>query len=128
MLEKIQFGWNLGDIGRLRQHLSPEMVQYFSEELTANASQGVANKVEHVNMLEGDLIEAWSEATMDYATVRLKWSALDYKARLDRQPNDPDYVVEGSATQPVEAEEVWTLTRARRGGHWLLSAIQQIER
>ena len=126
LLEKIQSVWGASDLDHLRQYLTPEMVHYFSQELSANSSRGLVNKVEQVKALAGDLIEAWSEDAMDYATVHLKWSAIDYMARLDRQPTDADYVADGSASIPTQAEEVWTFTRARNGGHWLLSAIQQV--
>jgi len=125
LLEKIQTVWGTADMDHLRQYLTPEMLHYFSQELAANTSRGLVNKIEQVKPLSGDLIEAWSEDVMDYATVRLKWSAVDYLARLDKQPTDADYVASGSATTPVEAEEVWTFTRAQNGGHWVLSAIQQ---
>lgn len=127
MLEKIQTEWDRVDTGQLRQYLTSEMQHYFSQELAANTSRGLVNKVENVKMLSGDLIESWSEDAMDYATVHLKWSAIDYMARLDQQPNDPGYVVEGSATAPTEAQEIWTFARAQNGGRWLLSAIQQVE-
>jgi predicted lipid-binding transport protein (Tim44 family) len=45
--------------------------------------------------------------------------------RLDREPFASDYVESGSNTQPQPAEEIWTFIRAS-GGHWLLSAIQQV--
>jgi predicted lipid-binding transport protein (Tim44 family) len=37
----------------------------------------------------------------------------------------PDYVAGGDPSRPIESEEVWTFVR-RRGGNWLLSAIQQV--
>ena len=126
LLEKIQTVWGMADLDHLRQYLTPEMVHYFNQELSANTSRGLMNKVEQVKMLAGDLVEAWSEGTMDYATVQLKWTSIDYMARMDRQPTDADYIAEGSASVPTQAEEVWTFTRAHNGGHWLLSAIQQM--
>ena len=123
-LEKIQLSWGQGDLAHLRQHVTPEMLQYFNEELSRNASNGQINKVENVKLLAGDLIESWAEDDLDYATVRLKWSAVDYRARLDKQPSESDYVISGSPTQPTEAEEIWTFARAK-GGRWMLSAIQQ---
>jgi predicted lipid-binding transport protein (Tim44 family) len=55
----------------------------------------------------------------------MKWSAIDYLARLDRSPGAPDYVAGGDLNRPIESEEVWTFVR-RSGGNWLLSAIQQV--
>ena len=123
-LINIQKFWSAGDLSRLRAFVTPEMWQYFSEELSANASKGTANIVENVKLERAELLEAWHEYNLDYATMRLQWSALDYMARLDRQPHDADYVASGSNTVPDEAEEIWTFARAT-GGKWLLSAIQQ---
>ena len=105
--------------------MTPEMLSYFSEELTRNSSQGVRNIVSDVQLLKGELSESWEERDLQYATAYLRWRAIDYVVRLGRSPGDPDYVVSGDPRTPVEAEEMWTFVR-RRGGDWLLSAIQQI--
>ena len=126
ILEKIQRAWSGGDLTRLRQYVTPEMLQYFSEELSANSSKGLANIVENVHLEQGDIIESWSEYALDYATTQLRWSALDYMVRLDRTKTDADYIASGSQTVPVTAEEYWTFARTE-GGNWVLSAIQQLQ-
>ena len=105
--------------------MTPEMLSYFSEELTRNTSQGVHNLISDVHLLKGDLSESWEEGDLQYATAYLKWRANDYVVRSDRSPGDADYIVSGDPRQAVEAEEMWTFVR-RRGGEWLLSAIQQV--
>lgn len=127
LLEKIQLAWGAADLSHLRQYLTPEMLQYFSEQLSADTSRGLVNRVSDVSLLEGDLAQSWSEAGLDYATVHMRWKAIDFMARLDRQASDTDYVASGDATHPVEAHELWTFARAQTGGHWLLSAIQQVQ-
>jgi len=121
----VQEAWGRADLGRLRQLMTPEMLSYFSEELTRNASQGVQNIVSDVRLLKGEISESWEEGDLQYATAYLRWSALDYVVRPDRSPGQPDYLVSGDPKTPTEAEEVWTFVR-RRGGNWLLSAIQQV--
>jgi predicted lipid-binding transport protein (Tim44 family) len=121
----VQEAWSRGDLGRMRQLMTPEMLGYFSEELTKNASQGVQNLVSDVRLLKGDITEAWEEGELQYATAFLRWSAQDYVVRLGRAPSDPDYIVSGDPRNPTESEEVWTFVR-RAGGNWLLSAIQQV--
>jgi predicted lipid-binding transport protein (Tim44 family) len=121
----VQEAWSAGDLARLRRVMTPEMLSYFSEELTRNSSQGVQNIVSDVQLLKGELGESWEESDLQYATAYLRWRAIDYVARLGRSPGDPDYLVSGDPRTPVEAEELWTFVR-RRGGNWLLSAIQQI--
>jgi predicted lipid-binding transport protein (Tim44 family) len=121
----VQEAWGKADLGKLRQAMTPEMLSYFSEELTRNASQGVQNIVSDVRLLKGEISESWEEGDLQYATAYMRWSATDYVARLDRSPSQPDYLVSGDPKTPVESEEVWTFVR-RRGGNWLLSAIQQV--
>jgi predicted lipid-binding transport protein (Tim44 family) len=121
----VQEAWANSDLARLRQLMTPEMVGYFSEELTKNASRGVRNVISNVRLLAGDITESWEEGDLQYATAYMKWSAIDFLARLDRSPGAPDYVAGGDPSRPIESEEVWTFVR-RRGGDWLLSAIQQV--
>jgi predicted lipid-binding transport protein (Tim44 family) len=121
----VQEAWSGGDLTRLRGLMTPEMLGYFSEELTRNASQGVQNIVTGVELVKGELSEAWEEGDLQYATAYLRWRAVDYVVRLGRRPGDPDYLVSGDPRMPTEAEEMWTFVR-RRGGRWLLSAIQQV--
>jgi len=77
-----------------------------------------------VRLLKGDITESWEEGDLQYATAYMRWSAKDYVVRLGRAPDAPDAIVSGDPRAPVESEEVWTFVR-RRGGNWLLSAIQQ---
>jgi predicted lipid-binding transport protein (Tim44 family) len=119
MLADIQAAYSKGDLVRLRGLATPEMLGYFSEELSGNASRGVENKVEAVKLEQGDLSEAWSEAGLDYATVAMRFSMID----VTRNIGD-GRIVDGSDRERTEATEVWTFLRSR-GGKWILSAIQQ---
>src|SRR5439155_12510887 len=123
----VQEAWSGSDLGRLRRLMTPEMLSYFSEELTRNASQGTQNIVTDVELLKGDLSESWDEGDLQYATAYMRWRALDYVVRLGRSPGDPDYLVSGDPRTPAEAEEVWTFVR-RPGGTWLLSAGKPLAR
>jgi predicted lipid-binding transport protein (Tim44 family) len=121
---QVQEAWSRGDIGHMRGLMTPEMVGYFNEELTRNASQGVQNLVSNVNLLKGEVSEAWEEGDLEYATAFMRWSAIDYVVRLGAN-GAAEPVVSGNPRVPVEEEEMWTFVR-RRGGQWLLSAIQQV--
>ena len=122
---QVQEAWSRSDLVRMRQLMTPEMVGYFSEELTRNASQGVQNLVSEIRLLKGEVSESWHEGDLQYATAYLRWSAIDYLVRIGRSPDAPDYLVSGDPRSAVESEEMWTFVR-RRGGSWLLSAIQQV--
>ena len=119
LLGSIQSAYSAGDLAKMRALVTPEMLGYFTEQLSANASRGLENKVEAVKLEQGDLSEAWSEAGLDYATVAMRFSLVDYSRRLG-----DGAIVEGNAQARTEATEIWTFLRSK-GGTWILSAIQQ---
>ena len=118
LLGEIQTAYSNEDIGALRSHVTPEMLSYFSEQLSENASRGVVNRVSDVRLLQGDLAEAWREGGTEYATVAMRFALTD--RTLDRTSGR---LVDGSES-PQEVTEVWTFMRVA-GGQWVLSAIQQ---
>lgn len=117
LLGDVQAAYSAEDINALRASVTPEMLSYFSEDLSENASRGLVNKVTGVKLLQGDLSEAWREGDAEYATVAMRFALTD--SMIERASGR---TVEGGT--PEEVTEVWTFRRAR-GGHWLLSAIQQ---
>jgi len=125
VLKQVQAGWSAGDLAALRSWVTPEMLSYFAEELAENQSQGVINRVEQVELMRGDLREAWDEGRLHYASCLLRWHAIDYTVRSDRHPGEPDAVVGGDPHHPAKAAELWTFARSP-GGKWLLSALQQV--
>jgi predicted lipid-binding transport protein (Tim44 family) len=118
LLGEIQTAYGREDLGALRSRITPEMLSYYSEELTDNASRGVINEISDVKLLQGDLAESWREGDREYATVAMRYGLRD--RYVDRATGR---AAEG-ADQPQEATELWTFVRPR-GGNWLLSAIQQ---
>jgi predicted lipid-binding transport protein (Tim44 family) len=121
----IQEAWSAGDLARLRRLMTPEMLNYFSEELARNTSRGVRNIISDVRLVNGELTEGWEERDRQYATAFLRWRAIDFVARIGASPGERDSIVSGDRRTPVEVEEIWTFVRPR-GGAWLLSAIQQV--
>jgi predicted lipid-binding transport protein (Tim44 family) len=119
-LTEVQTAYSNEDLGALRMRVTPEMLSYYSEELAANASRGVVNKLTDVKLVQGDLAEAWSEGADEYATVAMRYAQVD--KILDRASGR---VVEGNDT-PDEGVEYWTFRRGN-GGPWRVSAIQQTD-
>jgi predicted lipid-binding transport protein (Tim44 family) len=120
LLGEVQTAYGREDLAALRARLTPEMLSYFAEELSENASRGVVNELSDVKLLQGDLAEAWREGDKEYATVAMRYSLIDrYVDRASGRAADGN-------DQPQEATELWTFMRAR-GGSWLLSAIQQTQ-
>ncbi len=114
-LAAVQTAYGKEDLSALRSRVTPEMLSYYSEELAANASRGVVNRISDVKLEQGDLAEAWREGNTDYATVAMRYSLND--TTVDQNGS----VLEGG---PDEATEVWTFRRDH-GGKWLVSAVQQ---
>lgn len=121
MLSETQAAYSREDIDRLQQLATPEMASYFTEDLKANAREGVVNRISDVKLLQGDLSEAWREGGDDYATVAMRFALVDQF--VDRATGK---TVSGDST-PTQSTEIWTFRRpAGRGADaWKLSAIQQ---
>lgn len=118
LLKGIQAAWSAHDLNALRAMTTPEMLSYFGEQLAEQVSRGVRNQVSDVRLLQGDLSQAWAEGNREYATVAMRFSMIDVTRDMSGR------IVDGSADEHVTATEVWTFVRSR-GGHWVLSAIQQ---
>jgi predicted lipid-binding transport protein (Tim44 family) len=119
ILRHVQAAWTAHDLTALRSLATPEMVTYFAEQLAEQTSRGLRNQVTDVRLEKGDLSEAWTEGTRDYATVSMTFSMVD--ATLDKAGR----LTDGSLTERVTATEFWTFVRAPRS-NWILSAIQQV--
>ena len=118
ILRDTQAAWSRHDLNTLQAIVTPEMLSYFSEQLSEQTSQGVRNEVTDVRLLQGDLAQAWSEGSREYATVAMRFSMIDVTR------DNVGRIVDGSPTEHVTATELWTFVRSP-GGHWILSAIQQ---
>lgn len=118
LLTDVQTAYGAEDYAKLRALATPEAMSYLAEELGENATNGQRNDVTDVQLLQGDLAEAWRENGMEYATVALRYQSID--VMRDRTSNA---VVSGDINTPTEATEIWTFVR-KPGQEWKLSAIQ----
>ncbi|MBN8928039.1 MAG: TIM44-like domain-containing protein, partial [Rhodospirillales bacterium] len=118
LLQGIQAAWSAHDLRALQSMATPEMVSYFGEQLSDQASRGVRNEVTNVRLVSGDLAQAWAEQGREYATVAMRFSMIDVTR------DGAGRVVDGNPDEHVTATEIWTFVRSR-GGQWILSAIQQ---
>jgi predicted lipid-binding transport protein (Tim44 family) len=118
LLQASQAAWSARDLNALRGMATPEMLGYFSDQLSDLASRGQTNTVTDVRLESGDLAQAWAEGNREYATVAMRFSMIDVTR------DGAGRVIDGSVAERVLVTEVWTFVRAR-GGHWILSAIQQ---
>jgi predicted lipid-binding transport protein (Tim44 family) len=113
-----QHAWMTGDIGSLRDRVTPEMYGEMQAQCDRLRSAGRVNRVAEVE-ITATVTEAWQERGRDYVTAHISGSIIDYIVDEAR-----DNVVNGSRTIPREVEEFWTFTRAAGLNFWMLSAIQ----
>lgn len=118
MLVKVQAAYGNEDYAALRELTTPEAMSYLAEELSESATQGRRNVVSDVKLLQGDVSEAWSEGSTDYATVAMRYESVDYMA--DRASGK---ILLGETDEIGESIEIWTFRRDN-GGPWKVSAIQ----
>jgi predicted lipid-binding transport protein (Tim44 family) len=114
----VQQAWGAGDLNAIAQAATPEMMGYFRDQLATLSRQGLRNRVANVSVDGMELSEAWSEGDTDFATVAMRFSMLDVTEDAAGR------VVDGSPSVRALVTEIWTFSR-RRGGHWILAAIQQ---
>jgi predicted lipid-binding transport protein (Tim44 family) len=119
-LTEVQTAYGAEDYGRLRALTTPEAMSYLAEELGENATNGHRNDVKDVQLLQGDLSEAWRENGLEYATVAMRYQSID--VMVDR---DTGKVVSGDPAHPTEATEIWTFVR-KGSEDWKLAAIQGV--
>ena len=69
----------------------------------------------------------WEESGLHFAKARMRWRAIDYVIDMSKVPDEPGYIIAGSAEEPVECAEVWTFVQAPDGA-WVLCEVEQEER
>lgn len=121
MLKEVQAAYGAEDYAALRRLTTPEAMSYLAEELSENATNGLKNEVRDVNLVQGDVAEAWRENGMDYATVAMRYESID--VIRDRATGR---VISGDADTLTESVELWTFLR-KPGAEWQVSAIQGVQ-
>jgi predicted lipid-binding transport protein (Tim44 family) len=119
-LKEINAAWSRQDICGMQGMCTPEMVQFFADDLARLATRGLRNRTSDVVLEQGDLAEAWREGERDYASVAMRFSLVD--CTRDAGTNR---VMTGDPVKRVQVTEVWTFTRVRSGA-WQLSAVQSV--
>ena len=119
MFTRVEGAFGQGDMGALRDVLTPELQAEMQARCDRLRAEGRTNRVEQIEVDRAEVTEAWQETGQDFVTVYLSASMLDYV--VDARGG----LVEGSNSAPVSVEEYWTFTRPVGAGRWKLTAIQQ---
>lgn len=116
-LKAVQSAYAEEDLGALRRIATPEVVRVLTEELEDNRTRGLRNEVYDVQLLSGDIAEAWREGGWEFATVALRYESRDILR--DRTSGE----IVGGEDRVTETTEIWTFRR-QAGTDWIVSAIQ----
>jgi len=116
----IQQAWSIGDQAGLARFATPALASQLADDLARDAADGVANRVEQVRLLRGDVRESWREEGYEFVTAPLTFQCVDVMVRTR-----DGAVVAGDPRTPVVHSETWTFVRPSRGGPWRLSAIER---
>ena len=118
VLRDVQRAWTMGDMAALGRVATPEMVGILGDQIRELARRGVRNSTSDVRLEKGDLAEAWREGIEEYATVAMRFSAIDIDTDATGR------VMGGDPSVRAVRTEYWTFVR-RPSASWVLSAIQQ---
>ncbi len=119
LLIEVQDAFGREDYAALRERTTPEVMSYLAEEMSQNATSGRRNSVSGTTLIDAEVAEAWSEGATDYATIAMRYESID--VMTDRASGR---VIEGDASRPTQATELWTFVRDARTP-WRVSAIQE---
>lgn len=117
-LVAVNDAWSRQDLEALRRLSTPEMTNYFAQDLKDLRARGWTNHTSGTKLEGGDLSEAWQENGQHFATVAMRYSIVDVTTDAAGK------VVEGHPTDRQVVTEMLTYTRFP-GEAWRLSAIQQ---
>mgnify|MGYP001593158383 FL=1 len=116
---KVQGAWTRGDLGLVRNAVSPDTLGILQQDLDQLKKRREVNRLENISVRGVDLTEVWNESGVDYATVCFRANLLDYNT------DETGKIVSGSDAEPVKFEEFWTFQRPTASSSWILSAVQQ---
>jgi len=116
---KVQESWSANDKAGIQAVSTPEMADYFAQDLDVMVMKGERNVIKNIVIRQFEITEAWQEVEQEFITAKIQARLVDYVERNGQ-------VVEGDANQPTDFAEFWTFKRPRGGHDWKLSAINQI--
>jgi len=118
---RIQGAWANRDMKSVKHSLTDEMFEILQGDADRLKAEKKINKMDNIAVRSSDITEVWQEGGMDFITVRLLASLLDYTV------SESGEMLAGSKTDPVKFEEYWTFTRPVGNNPWQLSAINQAD-
>ena len=121
MFFRIQAAWMNRDLSPVSDILEDRMKGYLQEDIDRLISGRKINRLENIAVRSVDITESWNDGGYDCITVKIYATILDYTV-----DETTGAVIDGSKTEPVKFEELWTFEKSSGGFRWQLSAINQI--
>lgn len=118
MLAEIEAATARGDVETLHLLATAEAANHLADDIAAARRSGHVTTVSGVELLQGDVSEAWREGRDEYATVSMRYASRTVTRDSQGQ------IIAGDADRPTEVTEFWTFVRPN-GGRWKLTAIQE---
>ncbi len=117
--EMIVMAYENGDLDALREFLSPEVYQPFSEAIEARMAKGYVVQAEFVGIREVTLADANFDASTNEADVSMRFMGELTSVVRDASGE----IVEGDPRNIKQQRDVWTFSRnmASDSPNWLLS-------
>jgi predicted lipid-binding transport protein (Tim44 family) len=118
---RIQGAWINRDMNSVRGILTDEMFGILQGDAEKQKAEKKINKLDNIAVRSVEITELWQEGGMDFITVRILASLLDYTV------SESGELLSGNRNEPVKFEEYWTFTRPVGSNPWQLSAINQAD-
>ena len=116
---QVQAGWMRRDLDSYRHLLGDDLAHEYGKHFEDMRSKGQINKLESIAIRGVEIVEAGSDGSEDFVTVRFAANLLDYT--VDEKSGA---LLDGSMTTPVKFQEDWTWARPTGTQNWKLEGIK----
>ncbi|MCP3891704.1 MAG: Tim44 domain-containing protein [Desulfobulbaceae bacterium] len=115
---QVQAGWMRRDIDSYRHLLGEQLAKEYEGHFEKMREKGTINKLESIAIRGIEIVQAGSDGSEDFVTVRFTANLLDYN--VDDKTGE---LVDGSMTTPVKFDEEWSWARPTGTQDWKLEGI-----
>lgn len=115
---RLQGAWTRRDLSSVGEWIDRELLTELNEDLRELKEKKQINRLENIAIRSIELRDAWTEPGMEFATMRILASLLDYHVE-----EGTEQIVDGSNYIPVKFEEDWVFCRLTGDVHWKLCSI-----
>ncbi len=118
---KIQGAWTRRDLSSVQKLVGSEIEKFLREDLQDLKAKRQINRLENIAVRGAEIADSWVEDGSSYSDVRFTANLLDYTVE-----EESGRVIEGSDSEPVKFEEIWTFAATQGTSNWQVVGIQQV--